>query len=87
MNGGHPSFDLRSEFSPAQVNIQKRRLNTSVTGKQGNFVDIPPTPGQIGKAEMPRGMGGKLPHPSTFCHAFHHFRPGPDRDGSSEIPI
>ena len=70
MNGSHAALNLASQISSAQVDVEEGRLGTFVTSKQGNFVDIPSTPGKVCQAKVSKGVRRELVNASAFGDPF-----------------
>ena len=76
---GHALRQLRSEFAAAQVDIEKSRLNTSMPGKRGNFMNVPIGSSKIGEAEVARCVRCELLHTRAISELRDTLGPGPDR--------
>ena len=75
---GHTVFKFGGQLPATQMDVAERRLNVAVTGKAGDFVNIPIGARQVSQAEVTRGVSRELSHAGSRGNLSHYLGPGPD---------
>src|SRR5579859_4530529 len=85
MDLGHTALQFLRKLASTQVDVQHGGLNTSVTGKQRDFVKVPTSASEIRQAEMTERVGREPAHSSALGDILNDLGPGPDGNGLAAI--
>jgi len=87
MHFGHSASKLDREVTATQMNVKCGCLDTPVTRKGRDLMDVPVGSRQIGQTQMPQRMRSKPWQVASLGYTCNYLGPRPDRNRFPLISI